>query len=139
MLASLTTNEITIGLAAIVVIGVAAQWIGRRFEFPAILLLLPAGFAAGAVGLVDPDELFGDTLFPLVTLLVSLLLYQAALQLRFADLPGPARGPVLRLVTIGGTITFLGATAAVATFFDVDTGTASVSYTHLTLPTIYSV
>ena len=124
MLATLTANEITVGLAAIVVIGIAAQWIGRRFEFPAILLLLPAGFAAGAAGLVDPDELFGDTLFPLVTLLVSLLLFQAALQLRFADLPGPARGPVLRLVIIGGTITFIGATAAVATFFDVDTGTA---------------
>lgn len=124
MLATLSANEITIGLAAIVGIGIVAQWIGRRFEFPAILLLLPAGFAAGATGLVDPDQLFGDTLFPLVTLLVALLLFQAALQLRFADLPGPARGPVLRLVTIGGTITFLGATAAVAMFFDVDRGTA---------------
>lgn len=124
MLATLTANEIAIGLASIVVIGVAAQWVGRRFEFPAILLLLPAGFAAGELGLVEPEELFGDTLFPLVTLLVALLLFQAALQLRVSDLPGPARGPVLRLVTIGGTVTFLGATAAVASFFDVDTGTA---------------
>jgi len=124
MLATLSANEITIGLASIIVIGVAAQWIGRRFEFPAILLLLPAGFAAGAVNLVDPDELFGPTLFPLVSLLVALLLFQAALQLRFGDLPGPARGPVLRLVVIGGTITFMGATAAVATLFDVSTGTA---------------
>lgn len=122
--ATLTANEIALGLGSIVVIGVAAQWIGRRLEFPAILLLLPAGFAAGAVGLVDPDELFGATLFPLVTLLVALLLFQAALQLRVADLPRPARGPVLRLVAIGGTITFLGATGAVAICFDVDTGTA---------------
>jgi NhaP-type Na+/H+ or K+/H+ antiporter len=120
----MTTNEITIGLASIVVVGVAAQWVGRRFEFPAILLLLPAGLVAGETGLVEPAELFGDTLFPLVTLLVALLLFQAALQLRFADLPPAARAPVLRLVTIGGTITFLGAALAVAAFVDVDGQTA---------------
>ena len=45
----------------------------------------------GLRGQVDPELLLGDTLFPLVTLLVSLLLYHSGLQLRIADLPGRAR------------------------------------------------
>jgi len=124
MAGSLSTNEITVGLATIVSVGVAAQWVARRLELPSILLLLPAGIAAGELGLVDPHALFGDTLFPLVTLLVALLLFQAALQLRIAELPPAARGPVARLVAIGGTVTFLGATLAVAALFDMDTSDA---------------
>lgn len=124
MAASLSANEITVGLATIVGVGVAAQWVARRLELPSILLLLPAGIAAGELGLVDPHALFGDTLFPLVTLLVALLLFQAALQLRIAELPPAARGPVARLVAIGGTVTFLGATLAVAALFDMDTSDA---------------
>ena len=124
MAGSLSTNEITVGLATIVSVGVAAQWVARRLELPSILLLLPAGIAAGELGLVDPHALFGDTLFPLVTLLVALLLFQAALQLRIAELPPAARGPVARLVAIGGTVTFLGATLAVAALFDMDASDA---------------
>ena len=124
MAGSLSTNEITVGLATIVSVGVAAQWVARRLELPSILLLLPAGIAAGELGLVDPHALFGDTLFPLVTLLVALLLFQAALQLRITELPPAARGPVARLVAIGGTVTFLGATLAVAALFDMDASDA---------------
>ncbi len=108
-------NDIIIGLATIVVFGVGAQWIGRRSGIPSLLLLIPAGVLAGPVfGLVDPGQLFGDTLFPGITLLVALLLFQAALGLRVRDLPRLARGPVLRLVTIGAAITFAGASAAAA-------------------------
>lgn len=110
----MSDNEAIVGLVTIVVLGIGAQWIGRRLGFPSLLLLLPAGLLAGDVlGLVDPEALFGDTLFPLVTLLVALLLFQSGLQLRLSDLPRGARGPVLRLVGIGGTITFLGASLAV--------------------------
>ena len=108
-----STNDIIVGLATIIVFGIGAQWLARRLDFPSILVLLPLGLAAGELGLVDPEKLFGDTLFPLVTMLVSLLLFQAGLQLRLADLPRLARGPVLRLVTIGGAITFVCASIAV--------------------------
>src|SRR5215211_571426 len=124
MVGALSANEITIGLATIVVLGVGAQWVARRLEFPSVLLLLPAGILAGETGLVDPRGLFGDTLFPLTTLLVSLLLFQAALQLRVAELPRVARGPVLRLVTLGAAVTFVGASLAVSALFDVSTGMA---------------
>lgn len=121
----LSDNEIIVGLATIVVFGVGAQWIGRRLGFPSLLLLLPAGLLAGDVfGLVEPEELFGDTLFPGITLLVALLLFQSGLQLRLSDLPRDARGPVLRLVCVGGTITFLGASLAVLAILGVDTDLA---------------
>ncbi len=121
----MSDNEIIIGLATIVVFGVGAQWIGRRAGIPSLLLLLPAGVLAGAVlGLVDPEELFGDALFPGITLLVSLLLFQAALGLRVRDLPRVARGPVLRLVTVGAAITFAGASAGVALILGVDADVA---------------
>lgn len=105
----LTDAEIVVAFGTIAVFGVGAQWIGTFFGFPSLLLLLPAGLLAGDVlGLVEPEALLGDTLFPLVTLLVSLLLYHAGLQLEVADLPRAARRPVYRLITIGMTITFLG-------------------------------
>ncbi len=86
----MSDNDIIIGFATIVVFGVGAQWVGRRSGIPSLLLLLPAGVLAGAVfGLVDPEQLFGDALFPGITLLVSLLLFQAALGLRVRDLPAP--------------------------------------------------
>ncbi len=105
------------GLASIVVLGIGAQTVARRRDFPSLLLLLPAGLLAGNTGLVDPEELFGDTLFPGVTLLVGLLLFQSGLQLRHTDLPREATRPVRRLTIIGAMVTFAGGTAAVALTF----------------------
>ena len=119
----LTENEIYIAFATIAILGIGGQWIGRRLGFPALLLLLPAGLLAGDVlDLVEPEELLGDLLFPLVTLLVSLLLFQSGLGLRFAELPADARLPVIRLLTIGLAITFVGASLAAIAILDVDPG-----------------
>ena len=124
----MSADEATIGLATIVVFGVGAQWIARRVGIPSLLLLLPAGLLAGDVlGLVKPEELFGDLLSPLVTLLVGLLLFQAATQLRLADLPSEATGAVIRLVTIGLAITLAGAIGAALLFLDVDPQLAIVA------------
>jgi NhaP-type Na+/H+ or K+/H+ antiporter len=117
----LTEDEIYVAFAAIAIFGIGGQWIGRRFGFPSLLVLLPAGLLAGDVlGLVKPEELFGDLLFPLVTLLVSLLLFESGLGLRFAELPVDARSPVIRLLTIGLVITFLGASLASLAILDLD-------------------
>ncbi|MBL8777083.1 MAG: cation:proton antiporter [Acidimicrobiales bacterium] len=124
----MSADEATIGLATIVVFGVGAQWIARRVGIPSLLLLLPAGLLAGDVlGLVKPEELFGDLLSPLVTLLVALLLFQAATQLRLADLPSEATGAVIRLVTIGLAVTLAGAVASALLFLDVDPQLAIVA------------
>ena len=57
-------------------------------------------------GLVDPDELLGDLLPPVVSLGVALILYEGGLTLRFGDLR-EAGGVVWRLITIGMAITWL--------------------------------
>ncbi|MEO1056542.1 MAG: cation:proton antiporter [Actinomycetota bacterium] len=121
----MSEDEILIALGTIVVFGVGAQWVGRRIGIPSILILLPAGLLAGDVfDLVNPDELFGDLLFPLVALLLGLLLFQAGLQLRVHDLPSQARRSVARLVSVGALITFAGASLAVWLLFDVSFGLA---------------
>jgi len=124
---TLTDADIYIAVATIAAFGIGGQWIGRRLGFPSLLLLLPLGLLAGDVlGLVEPEQLLGELLFPTVSLLVALLLFQSGLQLRFADLPDGARSPVIRLITIGMAITFLGASLAALVIMDLDVGLAFV-------------
>jgi NhaP-type Na+/H+ or K+/H+ antiporter len=134
----MTDDQIIIGFTTIVAFGVGSQWIARRLGFPSLLLLLPAGLIAGGTGLVDPELLFGESLFPVVTLLVALLLFQSGLDLHLDDLPGEARKPVLRLVTIGMAITFAGATGVLLVATDIPTEVAFVMGAILTVsgPTV---
>lgn len=126
-LGTVSDQRIILGLATIVVLGVGAQWIAKRRDFPSLLLLLPAGLLAGNVGnLVDPEALFGDTLFPGVTMLVGLLLFQSGLQLRFDALPTGARSPVIRLNTVAAMLTLAGASAAVWLVFRPGGGLATL-------------
>ena len=56
----MSASQIFAGLALIVGLAVACQVIAARFGIPAIILLLPAGFAAGALTtVVNPDKIFG--------------------------------------------------------------------------------
>jgi NhaP-type Na+/H+ or K+/H+ antiporter len=88
------TEDILPKLAAIVVLGVGAQWLAWRLRLPSILLLLVAGFVAGpATGLLDPDDIFGSLLVPAVSLAVGLILFEGGLSLRLTDLRG-VRGVV---------------------------------------------
>jgi len=68
-------QQVLVGLAGIAVLGVGAQWLAWRLRLPSILLLLAVGFVAGPVtNFLDPDALFGELLFPLVSLSVGLIL-----------------------------------------------------------------
>ena len=52
--------------------GALSQYLAWRIKVPAILFLLLAGILAGPVsGLLDPDALFGDLLFPFISLAVA--------------------------------------------------------------------
>jgi len=95
-----------IGLAGIVVIGIAAQWLSWRLRLPAIFLLLLAGFVAGGVtGWIDPDELLGAALFPIVSLSVAIILFEGGLSLDIAELA--KIGHVVRnLASIGALATW---------------------------------
>lgn len=114
-------QSIIIGLAIIVVLGIAAQWLAWRFKLPAILLLLLAGFLAGPVtGLIHPDELFGELLFPLVSLAVGIILFEGGLSLRFSEI-SEVKGIVRLLITLGALITWAVIAFASYTILDLNT------------------
>lgn len=106
-------EAILVGLAAIVALGIGAQWLAWRLRIPAILSLLVAGLLAGpATGFLDPDVLLGDLLVPFVSVAVGIVLFEGGLQLRWEEIAGEAR-TVASLVTVGVGVTWIvGAVAA---------------------------
>jgi NhaP-type Na+/H+ or K+/H+ antiporter len=100
--------DILAGIGLIIVLGVGLQLLGHLLRFPSIVLLLFGGLVVGPwLGLVNPDEILGSALFPVVSLSVGVLLFVGGLELRVADLGASIRQPVGRLVTIGVLITWL--------------------------------
>lgn len=100
------TNDPLLALAAIGAIGALAQWLAWRFKQPSILLLLFAGILAGPVlGWVEPDRLFGESLFPIVSLAVAIILFEGGLSLRWRAVKDDS-SVVRNLVTIGTVITW---------------------------------
>lgn len=100
-------------LTAVLVVSILCQIVAWRLKLPAILFLLLAGFAAGPLtGLFNPDKIFGDLLFPIVSLGVAVILFEGALTLRFEEISKNAN-VVWRLVSIGAMVTLaVGAAAA---------------------------
>ncbi len=109
-------EELMIGLTAVLVLGIGAQWFAWRLKLPAILLLLVFGFLAGPVPeavrgepLLDPDGLFGGLLFPMISLSVAVILFEGGLTLKRSELQ-KIGGTVRNLVSIGVLVTWLLAT-----------------------------
>ncbi len=101
-----------LAVAGIGVLGALGQWLAWRLRVPAILFLLIAGIAAGPiVGWLDPDALFGELLFPLVSLAVAVILFEGSLTLKFAEIAGLER-VVRRFVTTGVLLTWAVVAAA---------------------------
>ncbi len=100
-------QSIILGIAVIVLLGITAQWLAWRFKIPAILLLLLFGFLAGPVsGLIHPDELFGELLFPFVSVSVAIILFEGGLSLKLDELRG-VEGVVRLLITLGALVTWI--------------------------------
>ncbi|MCK7595839.1 cation:proton antiporter [Microbulbifer sp. CAU 1566] len=99
-------------LVMVGIVSIACQYLAYMLKLPAILPLLLAGLVLGPVtGILDPDALFGDLLFPIVSLAVAIILFEGALTLKFSDLAG--HGTMVRnLCTLGALVTFLVATPA---------------------------
>ncbi len=98
------TEQLVRGLAAIVLLGVTAQWLASALRLPSILLLLLFGFVAGPLtGLLNPQEIFGDLVNPLISLSVALILYEGGLSLRIHELK-KIGGVVRNLVSVGAVI-----------------------------------
>jgi NhaP-type Na+/H+ or K+/H+ antiporter len=94
-------------IAAVIVLGIAAQWLSWRLKLPSILALLVIGIVAGPVtGLLQPDAMFGDILFPMVSLGVALVLFEGGLTLKFTDLRGHGAA-VSNLVSWGALLNWV--------------------------------
>lgn len=106
------SHDILLNLTLIIVIGIGAQWLAWRLRIPSILLLLVCGFTAGPIlGLINPDELVGEALMPLVSLAVAMILYEGGLTLRISELKAVG-GMVRNLITIGALVTWLASAVA---------------------------
>lgn len=98
-------DEPAIYLAAILALGIFAQWLAWLLRVPAIVLLLLCGFLCRYVAGPPHGYIPNHLLFPLVSLSVGAILFEGGLTLRFRDIRDTS-GVVLRLVTIGLLVTW---------------------------------
>lgn len=122
---SVTSDQIYIGIGLTLVLAVACQLGGKLLRLPALILLLPVGFAAGALtDDVNPNALLGPAFQPLVSMSVAVILYDAGLGLDIRRLTGKTRAVVVRLLAIGIPITWAAAAAMVGPLFGMSGGAA---------------
>ena len=99
-------QQILLALGGIGIAALGSQWLAWRLKLPAILFLLLTGILVGPVlGWLDPQELFGPLLMPLVSLSVALILFEGSLTLHLSEW-GEIGSVVRRLVTIGALSTW---------------------------------
>ncbi|SDW93621.1 cation:proton antiporter [Marinobacter mobilis] len=92
-------------LASIGVLSLFCQWLAWRVRMPAILFLLAGGIVAGPMlGWLNPQPLFGDLLFPMVSLAVAVILFEGSLTLRYEEIKGHGK-MVRNLIPIGSLVT----------------------------------
>ncbi|MET0818471.1 MAG: cation:proton antiporter [Solirubrobacteraceae bacterium] len=115
----MSTDDVLLGLGLVLVLAVGAQLVARLMRLPAIVVLLPAGFLAGAAtDVVHPDRLLGDLYQPFVSIAVGVILFDAGLRLRLGLVAADARRLVVRLVLLGALVTWIGVTLATALLVD---------------------
>jgi len=94
-------------LAVIGLVGFGCQWLAWRVRLPAILFLLAAGILLGPItGRLDPDALFGDLLFPLISLSVAVILFEGSLTLNFSEIRSQ-KNVVQRLIILGAAVSWV--------------------------------
>ncbi len=99
-------------IAVIGFIGLLCQWLAWWVKMPAILFLILAGVAVGPVfGVMSPDVIFGDLLFPLVSVSVAIILFEGSLTLKLEEIRG-LEAVIQRLIVVGGLITCVVTTIA---------------------------
>jgi len=120
-----TTNQILTGVGLILALAVGSQVLASRLRIPAIIVLLPAGFVAGALTSdVNPQNLLGPAFEPLVSLSVAVILYDAGLSLDMRKLKGHTRKVVIRLIVLGVLITTALAASVAAPLLGMSRGAA---------------
>ena len=121
----MTTDQILTGLGLMIALAVGSQILANRLRIPAIVVLLPVGFTAGAItDDVVPTNLAGSAFEPLVSLAVAVILFDSGLTLDLRRLTGSARRVVTSLIVLGVPITFGVAAGAAALILGLSAGAA---------------
>ncbi|MFD8749919.1 cation:proton antiporter [Kitasatospora sp. NPDC059577] len=115
----MTEDQILLGSGLTVALAVGSQILASKLRVPSLIVLLPVGFAAGALTkVVRPANLVPD-FTALVSLGVAVILYDAGLGLDPQQLKGETRRVVTRLIVLGIPITAGACLGLVAALFDV--------------------
>jgi len=94
-------------LSGILVLGFASQVLAWWTKLPSILFLLLIGLGAGPVsGLLNPDIVFGELLFPIVSISVAIILFEGSMNLHFSE-TREVGSVIKRLVSIGAIVSWL--------------------------------
>ncbi|MGW7202890.1 cation:proton antiporter [Streptomyces sp. NPDC054837] len=115
----MTDDEILLGIALTFALATGSQILASKLRVPALIILLPAGFAAGALtDVIHPDKLIGPDFSALVSMAVAVILYDAGLGLNLGKLTGRTRWIVGRLLLVGVLLTFFVTAAVAPAMFD---------------------
>ncbi|MFF1299385.1 MULTISPECIES: cation:proton antiporter [unclassified Streptomyces] len=115
----MTDDEILLGIALTFALAAGSQIMASKLRVPALIILLPAGFAAGALtDVIHPDKLIGPDFSALVSMAVAVILYDAGLGLNLGKLTGRTRWLVGRLLLFGVLLTFFVTAAVAPAMFD---------------------
>lgn len=114
-------DDALLGLSLVVILSVIARLSATWMRVPPIVPLLIVGVVVGVSGLdlVNPEELLGPALSPIVQIAVGIILFEGALGLKREELGSGVRGAITRLITIGVVITWFIATVSIAYLLDV--------------------
>ncbi|MDX2920494.1 cation:proton antiporter [Streptomyces sp. NE06-03C] len=123
----MTDDEMYLGIALTLLLATGSQILASRLRVPALIILLPAGFTAGALtDVIHPDKLMGQNFDVLVSMSVAVILYDAGLGLNLRKLTGRTRWIVGRLLLLGVLVTFLTTVAVAPAMFDMPLRVASM-------------
>lgn len=118
-------------LAAIIILGILAQWVAWRFKIPAILPLILIGLLVGPIAteftedgskIIEPiwngeKGLFpGESLYYFVSLAIGVILFEGGLTLKRGEILNVS-SVIVKLISIAVMITFIGAGVAVHFIF----------------------
>ncbi|MEC8010979.1 MAG: sodium:proton antiporter [Pseudomonadota bacterium] len=131
-------TDVALAMSMIVFSSIICQWLAWKSKLPPILFLLLCGILLGPVlGLLEPTSLFGNLLFPGVSLAVAIILFEGSLTLQFRELHG-IQSVVQYMVTIGALVHFIVVSVASVLILDLSWKIAFVfsAITVVTGPTV---
>jgi len=105
-------------VALILALGVASRVLADQLRIPSVLFLIVAGIAIGPEGIgIVSAETFGDGLPAMVGVSVAIILFEGGYHLHQRKLRETPRA-LVRLITVGAAVTWLGTAGAVVVFLD---------------------